>query len=179
MSKFIEDVLEIENKRSEKGPWVVIKVKDKEGEIRQKNVFGDAANKFQATGRYEVTYEKEGKYWNVKDAVFVGNDRSKVTETVTSVGRFSQDPRGMVLSSAVNGVKDITVALIAAGQLNTITDEDGREILSTRRVIGFAADLFETFLFKINVEFGLIVNESAITNSVINGAEKAVTESVG
>lgn len=92
-----KEVYGMERKDGKKGPWLAFKTKDDNGQERTTNVFGEMVGLFcggsvngkPVAGSYEITYEKNGKYWQVSKATLkTGSNGNGATASFTkSAGR--------------------------------------------------------------------------------------------
>jgi len=136
MSQFNVEVTKIENKKSKKGTWILIDVLKDDEKTQQENIFGDIADSIIKTGlgKYQFTYAKDGKYWNVTEIAFAGAGSSK-SANGSGASRPAQasggyDKTALVVAKATlagqcaQAAATVSVAALSAGQGMTFETTD-------------------------------------------------------
>ncbi len=92
---FRNTVIKIVRNKNETGPWLLLTMEKDDGTTVDKRIYNqNAVPKFSVEGVYDVTYEKDGKWWNAIDAELVG-----VTSSVGGTSAPKLPPRQSVTSN--------------------------------------------------------------------------------
>lgn len=62
MATYKQQVIKIEPKEGDQGPYLMVSFKKKDGTVKVRKVWGDLAKPFTATGLYDVSFDDETHY---------------------------------------------------------------------------------------------------------------------
>lgn len=128
MANYVNDIIEVNKKKNNKGPFIELKIRKENGEIVEKIVYGEACNDFTVPGRYEVETEKRKTqaghdFWAITAARLIGPGAPEVRGSENGAASNQSGAQhswadiyrndAYTAQVAIKAAADITVAAIA------------------------------------------------------------------
>ena len=108
-----------EDKKNNKGPWMLLTYTNDKGEEKTTNIFGKiVSEQYRGLGKYEVKWIQKGNYYNVDGMELVGESQKSAappSRNGISPVEGSVDIKALLSSSAMQTAGEVVASMVAKG----------------------------------------------------------------